>query len=110
MSRTHSHKNYLGRFSREQRPKEMHDHRHGECDLPPRKDWEKMLKEVRHPYRLFDQYRCVWDFPTNYYVINKICGCALCTGSYDRHMDNKRERSKGKQITQNYGMLIDEEL
>lgn len=110
MSRTHSHKNYLGRFSDTKVPKEIHDHRHGECDLPPRQEWERMLKEVRQPHLLFDQYRCVWEFPTDYYVKNKACGCAFCTGTYDRKMDRKRERNKGKRFSKNYDTLIDEEL
>jgi len=109
MSRTHSHKNYVGRFLNEKNPREIHDHRHGECDLPTRREWEKLLKESRHPHLLFKEFRCVWDFPIDYYITNKVCGCAMCTGSYDREMDKKRERLAGKRVSQNYDTLLDDD-
>jgi hypothetical protein len=109
MSRTYSHKNYVGRFLSEKNPREVHDHRHGDCDLPPREEWERMLKEARHPYYLFNAYRCAWDFPIDYYITNKMCGCAMCTGYYDRKEERKQERRVGKRISQNYDTLLDDD-
>jgi hypothetical protein len=104
MSRTHSHKNYIGRFSQEEHLHEIHDHRHGECDLPSRKEWERLLKESRQPHLLFKDFRCVWDFPIDYYIKNKVCGCAMCTGSYDRHHEKRKERHKWKAIEREHSL------
>lgn len=109
MSRTHSHKNYLGRFSQERNPREIHDHRYGECDLPPRHEWERMLKEVHQPHILFDKHRCVWDLSNEYYIKNPPCGCVMCTGYYDRKEERRDERRVGKRISQNYDTLLDDD-
>jgi hypothetical protein len=109
MSRTHSHKNYVGRFLDEKSPRQIHDHREGECDLPTRKKWESLLKEARHPHLLFKEFRCVWDFSIEYYVRQKFCDCAYCTGSYDRELDKRRDRRSGKRVSQNYDTLLDDD-
>lgn len=63
---------------------EVHDHRNGECDLPNIQD---------HVHERFST-RCHWVY--RYEGRNFSCGCSMCTRSFYRKEDRRRDRHIAK--------------
>src|SRR4051812_33687946 len=85
---------------------EYHDHRHGECDLPPRprnpKDegLEYWYGGTRHN----KETHCYWVASyTNYYTHGLAqCGCSICgRDAYESMPRRKRQRIEGRNYCRN---------
>ena len=90
MSRTRSHQPYRARFNRQRRPRQVHDHREGPCDLPALEQWQQELKKERRAWLLHQRYRCSWQLP--YEELATLCGCEVCTGQADRRIERRQTR------------------
>lgn len=71
---------------------EVHDHRSGVCDLPSPAEYAAMLRAERYYYPRLTH--CRWDL--DWQRMWNICGCALCTGKYERRAERRRSRRNAR--------------
>lgn len=76
--------------------RETHHHEKGYCDLPPRTIEAVMERYelIRNgTYEVSRSETCIYDFS---YVGTNICGCALCTGQFERKEKARKDRRTTK--------------
>jgi hypothetical protein len=89
VSRTDAHRPYRARLTGPPHAVELHDHRTGPCDLPTLAQWRHMLSSDRRHWLLYSTLRCTWTLSSEQ---QHLCGCAMCTGRFDRQQDRRRTR------------------
>lgn len=93
MSRTYAHRPYLARFAEPGHIRELHDHRHGPCELAPLAEWLAAHRAHRHGVTdVGGAARCRYELDE----FGLSCGCALCTNRDERHQDRRRTRHQGR--------------
>lgn len=67
---------------------EVHNHRNGECNLPPEPDFKYSWFNVTNT---MDD--CFWDWR---WIGTNVCDCCMCTGKLDHKWENRKSRHNSK--------------
>lgn len=86
MSRTIAHTPAWVRLNDPRLRIEVHDHRHGGCDLPDTAAWTSDPCATR----------CRWALDVH--AAGPTCGCALCTDAPWRRAERRRDRRRSRQL------------
>lgn len=84
MSRTHKTESFAMQAIHEKDYEAHHDHRNGDCDLPPPPKKRGDLGRVGNG-------RCFWTYSKSFWYTHR-CSCDLCGGGTNR----RKERREGK--------------